>query len=69
MVKPVMKTLAEAAKASKPSTEQTNPGAEPKVSQQPYETKLAMARDLVKKDPKIVAGIVKGWVDGGERAK
>ncbi|MFZ3222168.1 MAG: flagellar basal-body MS-ring/collar protein FliF [Rugosibacter sp.] len=69
LVKPVMKTLAEAAKASKPSTEQTNPGAEPQVSQQPYETKLAMARDLVKKDPKIVAGIVKGWVDGGERAK
>lgn len=69
LVKPVMNTLAEAAKASKPSTEQTNPDAEPQVSQQPYETKLAMARDLVKKDPKIVAGVVKGWVDGGERAK
>ena len=72
LVKPVMKTLTEAANASNPSTEQTNPGTpgtEPQVSQQPYETKLAMARDLVKKDPKIVAGIVKEWVDGGERAK
>lgn len=69
LVKPLMKTLTEAANASNPSTEQTNPGTEPQVSQQPYETKLAMARDLVKKDPKIVAGIVKEWVDGGERAK
>ncbi|MDD3379836.1 MAG: flagellar basal-body MS-ring/collar protein FliF [Rugosibacter sp.] len=72
LVKPVMKTLTEAANAPNPDTEQTNPdtpGTEPQVSQQPYETKLAMARDLVKKDPKIVAGIVKEWVDGGERAK
>ncbi|MDP2808802.1 MAG: flagellar basal-body MS-ring/collar protein FliF [Rhodocyclaceae bacterium] len=32
----------------------------------PYEAKLQQARDLAKQDPKLVAGVIKEWVGGGE---
>jgi flagellar M-ring protein FliF len=31
-----------------------------------YDEKLADAREIAKKDPKAVAGMIKDWVDGGE---
>jgi flagellar M-ring protein FliF len=34
-----------------------------------YDEKLADARELAKKDPKAVAGMIKEWVDGGEPGK
>ncbi|WIM06722.1 MAG: flagellar basal-body MS-ring/collar protein FliF [Candidatus Nitricoxidivorans perseverans] len=32
----------------------------------PYEVKLQQARDLAKQDPRLVAGVIKEWVGGGE---
>jgi hypothetical protein len=34
-----------------------------------YDEKLADARELAKKDPKAVANMIKGWVEGSEPGK
>lgn len=70
LLKPMLGKLMETASSprSNPATS-TEAGGTSHTPQVIYETKLAAARDLAKKDPKVVASIVKGWVDGGERAK
>jgi flagellar M-ring protein FliF len=69
LLKPMLGKLMETPNLPTSHSVSAEPGDQPNISQQTYETKLAMARDLAKKDPKVVASIVKGWVDGGERAK
>jgi flagellar M-ring protein FliF len=70
LLKPMLGKLIET--ASSPASDAMNSTTSGEPSHMPqmmYENKLAAARDLAKKDPKVVASIVKGWVDGGERAK
>lgn len=70
LLKPMLGKMMETASAPRSGTaNSTAPGDPSHMPQMMYENKLAAARDLAKKDPKVVASIVKGWVDGGERAK
>lgn len=69
LLKPMLGKLMEASSLPRSHSVSTGPGDEPNLAQQTYETKLATARELVKKDPKVVANIMKEWMDGGERAK
>ncbi len=75
LLKPMLGKLMET--TSSPRSDTTNsdtidstvPDDPSHMPQMMYEDKLAAARDLAKKDPKVVASIVKGWMDGGEPAK
>lgn len=70
LLKPTLGKLMETASTPRSDTaDSTASGDTSHTPQMMYENKLAAARELAKKDPKIVASIVKGWVDGGERAK
>lgn len=69
LLKPMLGKLMETTSASRSDPISTEYGDQPYMAQKTYETKLAMARDLAKKDPKVVANIMKEWMDGGERAK
>ena len=69
LLKPTLNKLMETANLPSLAPLATRSDDQSYTAQQTYETKLAVARDLAKKDPKIVASIVKEWVNGGERAK
>lgn len=70
LLKPMLGKLMETTSAPRSDAANSTASGDPShMPQMMYENKLAAARDLAKKDPKVVASIVKGWVDGGERAK
>lgn len=72
MLKPVVDRLLEAPPA--PVIEEVDLEAEAErmrrlTGQPSHEDRLAAARDLVRKDPKAVASMIKEWVDGSEQSK
>ncbi|HEY8856805.1 MAG TPA: flagellar M-ring protein FliF C-terminal domain-containing protein, partial [Rugosibacter sp.] len=69
LLKPMLGKLMEITSLPRSHSVSAGSGNQPNMTQQTYETKLAIARGLAKKDPKVVANIMKEWMDGSERAK
>lgn len=76
LLKPVFTGLANAQKSvarmPAPATGPSDGSAAeelPETDLKRFDSKIELARETVRKDPKMVASIVKGWVDGGDREK
>jgi flagellar M-ring protein FliF len=70
LLRPVFERLATMvpARPSKAALEEEANLADAMQHKASYEQKLAATKDLARKDPKVVAGMIKDWVGGGEQA-
>jgi flagellar M-ring protein FliF len=76
LLKPVFASLAEARKPGEPMLASATAHPDGSTATElpvsgilGFDSKVEFARETVRKDPKMVASIVKGWVDGGDREK